>query len=75
MTAKTTSRRPEGYIVAAIVLSPLVVRAMLITEHDLRVRAGDLRGLASAFEIEHELRRREIHRQRHRDARLGVVAP
>ena len=46
MTAKTTSRRPEGYVVAAIVLSPLVVRAMLITEHDLRVRAGDLRGLA-----------------------------
>ncbi len=46
MAAETTSRRPEGYVVAATVLSPLVVRAMLIAEHNLGVRAGDLRGLA-----------------------------
>jgi hypothetical protein len=46
LAAETTSRRPEGYVVAAIVLSPLVVRAMLIAEYNLGVRAGDFRGLA-----------------------------
>jgi len=46
LTADATSRRPEGYIVAAIFLSPLVARAMLLIELNLRFRAGDLRGLA-----------------------------
>jgi arylsulfatase A-like enzyme len=45
LTADATSRRPEGYIVAAIFLSPLVARAMLLIELNLRFRAGDLRGL------------------------------
>ena len=47
MAAETTSRRPEGYVVAAVLLSPLVVRAMLLIEHRLRLGAGDLRGFVS----------------------------
>jgi len=37
---------PGGRVVWAVLLSPLVVRVLLITEYHLRVRAGDLRGLA-----------------------------
>ena len=37
---------PGGRVVWAVLLSPLVVRVLLITEYNLRVRAGDLRGLA-----------------------------
>jgi len=51
LAAETTSRRPEGYVVAAVLLSPLVVRAMLLGEHRLRFRAGDLRGLASDMAV------------------------
>lgn len=46
MAAEITSRRPEGLIVAVVFLSPLVTRVMLLIEHDLGFRAGDLRGLA-----------------------------
>lgn len=46
MATETKLRRPVGRVVVAILLSPLVVRAMLISEDNLRVRAGDLRGLA-----------------------------
>ena len=37
---------PVGRVAGAVLLSPLVVRAMLITENSLRVRVGDLRGIA-----------------------------
>jgi len=46
LATESTLRWPEGRVVGAVLLSPLVVRALLITEHDIRVRAGDLRGLA-----------------------------
>ena len=46
MSADTKLRRPVGWVVGAVLLSPLVVRAMLITENSLRVRIGDLRGIA-----------------------------
>ena len=45
MAAETSSCRPVVYVVAAIFLSPLVVRAMLLIEDNLRFRGGDLRGL------------------------------
>jgi arylsulfatase A-like enzyme len=46
LAAETTSRWPVVYVVAAIFLSPLVVRAMLLIENHLTFRAGDLRGIA-----------------------------
>ena len=46
MAVEITSRRPQGLIVVAVFLSPLVTRVMLLIEHDLGFRAGDLRGLA-----------------------------
>ena len=46
MATESKLRWPEGRVVGAVLLSPLVVRIMLTIEHDIRVRAGDLRGLA-----------------------------
>jgi len=42
----TKLRWPVGRVAGAILLSPLVVRAMLIAENSLKVRVGDLRGIA-----------------------------
>jgi Sulfatase len=45
LTAETTHRRPTARVVGAFLLSPLVVRVMLIIENNVRIRAGDLRGI------------------------------
>ena len=46
MATDTKIRWPKGRVLGAVLLAPLVGRTMLITEHNLIVRAGDIRGLA-----------------------------
>lgn len=46
MAIETTPRWPLGRVVCSVLLPPLVVRAMLISENDLTVQTGDLRGFA-----------------------------